>query len=165
MEKDTKISRVGPKNTKSNIIYLCVGIVLVAVGVGLAIGCLASSNQDNAVVLLILGFVALVFGIGLLIISIMETKRYHNTHCKECGHLLDVTDEQDGGVSVESHENGGQFAGAKRKEKVEFDCKCPNCGTESHFTKTFVTATEDKNGNVHGQNINTMVSKYWKYKK
>jgi hypothetical protein len=95
-----------------------------------------------------------------------ETRHFHRTHCKQCGHLLEITDMTYGGMAIKDRASSGQqYNGTDRKEDVEFDCKCPNCGCESNFTETFKTGSVDKNGNIHEDDLDSLIKKYWKYKK
>jgi rubredoxin len=158
-----QVKRVGPKNSKGNKAAIFGGLgMLIA---GLVVLGIASAQKDGTV-LVIVGALLVLFGGATFVGGLLETKHYHRTHCKNCGHLLEVKDMTYGGMTVK--ENSGsqsQFNGATRKEDVEFDCVCPNCGAESNFTQTFQTGSVDKNGTVHKNDLNAMVKKYWKYKK
>lgn len=131
-----------------------VGLVLILVAVG---------QNDGSVLLIVGGLVAL-FGGATFVGGVMETSRYHRTHCQACGHLLDVEDTTYLGMSVRDR-GGNTYSGTDRKEEVQFDCKCPNCGRESSFSKSFTTGSVDKNGNVKTENLESLIKRYWKYKK
>jgi hypothetical protein len=157
-----EVKRVGPKNSKGNrvCIYgglglLIGGLILLAITKGIADG-------DSATLFFVIGGILVIFGVALAVGGVLETRHYHRTHCKQCGHLLDVTDTNYEGSDVTGDNNTGT---AKRKEAVSFDCKCPNCGLETSFTEHFTTGTVDKNGNVHERDLDTLVKRFWKYKK
>jgi hypothetical protein len=156
-----EVKRVGPKNSKGNRICIYGGLGLLVGGLILLAITNAISNGDSTT-FFVIGGIMLIFGVSLAVGGVLETRHYHRTHCKQCGHLLDVTDTNYEGSDVTGDDNTGT---AKRKEAVSFDCKCPNCGLETSFTEHFTTGTVDKNGNVHEHDLNTMIKRYWKYKK
>jgi rubredoxin len=157
-----EVKRVGPKNSKGNVACLIAGTIMLPVGIVLAV---AATPSDAGMVLLIIGGLIALFGGALLVGGVLETRHYHRTHCQQCGHLLEVKDMTYGGMTIKDNAGSqNQFNGATRKEDVEFDCVCPNCGATSTFTETFQTGSVDKNGTVHRNNLNAMIKKYWKYK-
>jgi predicted nucleic-acid-binding Zn-ribbon protein len=161
MSQNSQVKRVGPKNLTLNRVAIIGGAALLVGGL-ILIG--IAALQTNGTGLFVIGAIAALFGGADIVGGLLETRHYHRTHCKQCGHLLEITDMTYGGMSIKNRA-GEHYNGTDRKEDVEFDCKCPNCGCESHFTETFTTGTIDKNGNTHIDSLNALVKKYWKYKK
>lgn len=154
--------RVGPKMGGLEIATLLVDVSVLIAGVVVALIGYLRAPQNN-ILLGVGGFMVLVAFMAIFA-ACKDMLRYKNTHCSVCGHLYDVLSVDDEGVTI-TDKSSSTFASSDRKQTVSFDCQCPNCGHQHHFSHTFATGHSDSNGHFTSKDINTEIKKFWKYKK
>lgn len=126
-------------------------------------------TEAIAVICLALGFIisglwifGLIFGasfaLGGVYIYFSYKKAIKRSFCRDCGTKYDFNND----ITWEEVERVEKDS--KEISKVEFTCKCPNCGKTQEFSYNFMVSFYDKSkGRWIEKNLETMARKYfWK---
>jgi len=143
---------------RNSIIKKC--SIFIIIGLVMAIGGLvlfAALGDDD--VFSTIGVILLLLGIPVGAIPFAIMLRAQRCLCKGCGKRLDYENEVSWKVRSERTRDAG--TSTRREAIVDIVSKCSNCGREKSFTKTFVVARVDNNGNLVQYDLDTLVRKMY----
>ncbi len=94
--------------------------------------------------------------VGVVVFAVTKANKKSQTHCKKCK----TPYELEGDIIYKVLGNVAVTRGTNAK--VEFECKCHNCGEERKYIKEFPKQRIDGNDKVVNFDVDNEINEYFK---
>ncbi len=144
------------KAKKSGIIFLVIGLAIIAGGLGIfAIG---GAGEIIGVIIAFVGAIVALVGA----VKIWKANDLAKQICPECATRYTYDDIEYHETGYRTDSKGANASTPSRKVTIRFKCHCSNCGYVQEYSKEYTEAKIDKNGDLHEINIEDEIRRFYK---